>query len=276
MDQGLGYIGDAIFGAIAANVFQIYRDHVKDKKHKRDDRIRSINDLRGIKHIMLQSKASYYSAFIQSVTLQSGAHIFAIRNINYDEIIGQRIYNASPEMEDAQQYINRTIDGYLDNSTELKEHLRQKQRYEDLQLEMARNDERFWKTIGRISILFLNNNEVKNYINDIKNADHKLGKLEDEVIASMDPIRDEIQTTPGRISNNSERNQWTDRKKTELGEWSSVQITTLKSGIDAFDTKIDDLLNHLEHFQDTYSRYCKFFCSDRSCPMRPKLDENAK
>ena len=118
MDQGLGYIGAAILGALATNAFQIYRDNEKDKRQKRDDKIRFTNELRGIKHIMLQSKASYYSAFFASESLHSAAHIFAIRIINYDDILSQRRDNESPEMEDAQQYVNRTIDEYLDNSAE--------------------------------------------------------------------------------------------------------------------------------------------------------------
>ena len=87
MDQGLGYIGAAILGALATNAFQIYRDNEKDKRQKRDDKIRFTNELRGIKHIMLQSKASYYSAFYASESIHSAAHILATRIINYDDIL---------------------------------------------------------------------------------------------------------------------------------------------------------------------------------------------
>lgn len=275
MDQGLGYIGAAILGALATNAFQIYRDNEKDKRHKRDNRIRSINELRGIRHTMLQSKASYYSAFFASESLHNAAHIFAIRIINYDDILSQRRDNESPEMEDAQQYVNRTIDEYLDNSAELKEYLRLKQRSEDLQSEIAKNDERFWKTIGRIRILFPNDEVIK-YIDDIKNADRDLGKFEDEVIDSIDPIRNEIRTTSGTISSNRFRNSWTNRIKNELEEWSFSQKATLKSRINEFDSKIENLLNYLESFQDTCCRDCKFFCSDKTCPMRSEHVETTK
>ncbi|HUS75941.1 MAG TPA: hypothetical protein VMY43_08035 [Methanothrix sp.] len=275
MDQGLGYIGAAILGALATNAFQIYRDNEKDKRHKRDDRIRSINELRGIKHTMLQSKASYYSAFFASESLHSAAHILAIRIINYDAILSQRRDEELPEMEDAQQYVNRIIEEYLDNSPELKEYLRLKQRSEDLQTEIAKNDERFWKTIGRIRILFPNDEVIK-YIVDIKNIDCELGKFEDEVINSIDSIRNEIRTTPGTISNNRFRNSWTNEKKNELQEWSSTQKVTLQFRINEFDSKIDNLLNYLEGFQDTCCRDCKFFCSDKKCPMRPEHVETTK
>jgi len=48
-------------------------------------------------------------------------------------------------MENAQQYINKIIDEYQDKSAELNEYLRLKQRSEDLQLEIAKSDERFGK-----------------------------------------------------------------------------------------------------------------------------------
>ncbi|MDQ1255277.1 MAG: hypothetical protein QG646_4556 [Euryarchaeota archaeon] len=178
-------------------------------------------------------------------------------------------------MENAQQYINKIIDEYQDKSAELNEYLRLKQRSEDLQLEIAKSDERFWKTIGRIRILFPND-YVKKYIDDIKKADHELGKFEEEVIDSIDPIRNEIRTRPGSILNNHMRNSWTKDIKSKLEEWSSTQRTTLKSRVDEFDSKIDNLLNYLESCQDTCCRDCKFFCSNKECPIRPEHEETTK
>jgi len=275
MDQGLGYIGAAILGALATNAFQIYRDNENDKKQKRDDKIRFTNELRGIKHTMLQSKASYYSAFSASESLHSAAHILAIRIINYDAILSKRRYEGSPAMENAQQHINKIIDEYLEKSPELKEYLRLKQRSEDLQLEIAKSDERFWKVIGRISILFPND-DVKKYINDIKKADYELGKFEEEVIDSIGPIRNEIQIRPGSISDNYMRDSWTTDIKSKLDEWSSTQRTILKSRVDKFDFKIENLLNYLESCQDTCCRDCKFFCSNKECPIRPEHKETAQ
>jgi len=275
MDQSLGYIGAAILGALATNAFQIYRDNEKDKKHKRDDRIRFTNELKGIRHTMLQSKASYYSAFFASESLHSAAHILSIRTIDYDRIFPQRALEGSPEMEEAQQYVNSTIDEYLDKSPELKEYLRLKQRSEDLQMEIAKSDERFWKTIGRIRILFPND-DVKKYIDDINNADHELGKLENEIMDSIDPIRNEIRTTPNAISNNRNRTRWTNSIKKKLDDWSSTQRTTLKSRVDDFDSKIDNLLDYLERCEDTYCRDCRFFCSNKECPINPGHNKTAK
>lgn len=269
MDQSLGYIGAAILGALATNAFQIYRDHEKNKRHNKDDKIRFTTELRGIKHTMLQSNASYYSAFFASEGLHSAAHILAIRTINYDDILKQRIKEGSSEMEDAQQYVNRTIDKYLDESPELKEYLRLKQRYEDLQLETAKNNERFWKTIGRIRILFPND-DTKKYIDYIKKAEQELSEFEKEVIASIAPIRTEIQTKPGIIRDNHMRNNWTHIIKNKLDEWNATKKEILEKRIDDFDSKIDDLLDYLEkgldepHFSD-----CILFCSNNICPLNP-------
>lgn len=275
MDQAVGYIFAAILGALATNAFEIYRDHEKDKRHKRDDRTRFTCELRGIKHTMLQSKASYYSAFFASEGLHSAAHVLATRIIDYNSILDQRIHRESAEMEDAKQYVTRTIDEYLDNSPELKEYLRLKQKSEDLQLEIAKSDERFWKTIGRIRILFPNDDVIK-YIDDIKNADHELGKLEKGVINSIGPIRTKIQTEPSFILNNSQRDSWTNRIRNELDEWSSTQRATLESRINEFDFKIDNLLKYLESCQDTCCRDCKFFCSEKACPIGPVHEETTK
>ena len=275
MDQGLGYIGAAILGALATNAFQIYRDNEKDKSHKRDERIRFTCELRGIKHTMLQSKASYYCAFFSSEGYYSAAHIAAVRHIDYDKIYHLRKSEDSNDMEYARQYVDNIVEEDLRNSPELKEYLRQKQRSEDLQLEIAKNDERFWKTIGWIRILFPNDDVMK-YIDDIKNADHELGKFEDEVINSIDPIRNKIQTKPGSISNNGARNSWICHIEEELDTWSSTQKPTLKSRIEDFDSKIDNLLNYLEKYQDTCCRDCKFFCSDKTCPIKPEHEETTK
>lgn len=272
MDQSLGYIGAAILGALIANAFQIYRDIKKDEKQKRNDKIRAISGLRGIKHTMLQSKASYYSAFFASENLHSAAHILAIRYIDYDSIHLRRSVAESPEMEEAQQYVNKIIDKELRKSLELKEYLREKQRSEELQQEIARNDERFWRIIGRIIILYPND-KVEYLIKDIKKADHELGMFEKEIIESLDPIRNEIDSKPGSIKSNVERANWTNDIAIKLSEWAHTKHTTLKSRIELFDSKIDDLLDYLETEFDNCCRDCKFFCSSHECPLNPSTQE---
>ena len=242
----IGLIGAALFGAIVAGIFTLYRDGQNNKKQKKDDQILAINWLRGVKHTMLQSKASYYSAFFASERLHSTAHMLAIRYIDYDSILHLRKSGIPSKMEEAQQYINKQIDVELRKSLELKEYLRQKQRSEELQQEIAKNDERFWRTIGRIRILFPDD-RVEYLVNVIKDADHELGKFEKEILEGINPIRNEIETKPGLIKSNDERGIWTEKIANVLNKWTNTQPPVLESRIEAFDSKIDDLLNHLEN-----------------------------
>jgi hypothetical protein len=267
MDQGLGYIAAAILGALIANGVQIYRDIEKTKKQNKDNKIRTINGLRGVKHTMLQSKASYYSTFSASESILRAAHMLAVHSIDYNSIRAQRTISGSHVFENAQQYVNNIIDENLRNSLELKEYFRLKQRAEELQLEIAKNDERFWRIIGRIRILFPND-KVGDFIDNIKNLDQELGKFEEEIIESIDPIRTEISIKPGFITSNAERNAWTRDITIKLGEWNSSQRTTLKSRIDAFDSKIDSFLTYLEdEFNNPHCRDCRLFCSNKMCPL---------
>jgi hypothetical protein len=272
MDQSLGLIGAAILGALVANVFQIYRDSKKEERQKKDDKIRAISDLRGIKHTMLQSKASYYSAYFESEKRHSAAHIFAIRYIDYDSILSSRKLSSSHEMEEAQQYVYKVMDKELRKSLELKEYLRQKQRSEELQQGIAKNDERFWRIIGRINILFPND-KVEYIINDIKKADNELGMLEKEINESIVPIRNEIDSKIGSIKSNVERDKWTKDTAIKLHEWAYAKHETLKSRIELFDLKIDNLIDYLETEFDNCSRDCKFFCSSHKSPLNPSTQE---
>jgi len=268
--DSFGYIAAAIAGALIGSGFQIYRDNKNIEKQNRDDKIQATSGLQGIKHTMLQSKASYYATFFASESLHSAAHMFAVRGIDYDGIRAKRMISGSREMENAQQYVNNKVDKDLRNSLELKEYLRLKQRSEELQLEIAKNDERFWRTIGKIRILFPNDN-VEYFIENIKIADQELGELEKEIIESIYQIKNEINIRPSRIVSNVERDTWTARISTKLDEWNSTQRTTLKSRIDTFESKIDDLLNYSENalINPEYCRDCRLFCSDKRCPLSP-------
>lgn len=270
MDQGLGYLGAAILGALIANGIQIYRDKKSDEKQNKENKIQAISGLRGVKHTMLQSKASYYSTFSASESIHRAAHVLAVHSIDYDSIRAQRTLFGTHIFENAQQYVNSIIDEDLRNSLELKEYLRLKQRSEELQLEIAKNDERFWRIIGRIRILFPND-KVEDFIENIKNADQELGKFEEEIIEGIDPIRTEISIRPGLITSNAERNAWTRDIRIELDEWSSSQRTTLKTRIDSFDSKIDSFLTYLEdEFNNPHCRDCRLFCSNKMCPLNPE------
>jgi hypothetical protein len=268
----IGLIAGAIFGAIIAGGITLYRDSQNDKKQKRDAQIRAISNLRGRKHTMLQSKASYYSAFFESLNLSASAKIISTRYIDYDSIRSLRESKIPGEMEKAQQYVNEKIDSSLRKSLEMKEGLRQKQRYEELQQEMAKNDERFWVTIGHIKTLFPNK-RVEELIKTIKNADEELGKLEKEYTEGIEPIRNEINTNPGLIESNLDRKNWVKRILESLDDWVNSQYPTLRSKVDNFDSKIDNLLNYLENElkNPQYCRNCRLFCSDKICPLSPKL-----
>ena len=259
-----GIIG-LIGGAILGGGFTLYRDYLNNKKHKRDNQIRAVSNLRGRKLTMLQSKASYYSAFFQSLNLSASAKTISTRYIDYDSIYALRKSNMPKEMEIAQQYVNEKIDSSLRKSLELKEGLRQKQRYEELQQETAKNEERFWVTIGSIKILFPNE-RVEELIKIIKNADEEFGKLEKEDIEAIGPIRNEINTNPGLIESNLDREKWVKRIMNSLDDWASSKDPALRSKIDNLDSKIDDLLNYLENLlkNPQYCRDCRLFCSSKT------------
>jgi hypothetical protein len=278
MDLNLisGIIG-AIIGALATGVFEIYRDQKKDERQKRDDQIRATNTLRGRKSTMLQSHASYYSAFIQAENLSSSAQIESIRYVDYDHILPLRSSGKPNELEEAQQYINHTIASEDRKSLTLKEGLRQKQRYEELQQEIAKHDEQFWTTIGQIKILFPND-KVAELVEIIKSADENLGKLEKEIIESIKPTKSEIDTKPSSIKLNAEREIWYTKIDRTLDVWVNVKDTALRSSVDFFDSKIEDLLNYSENIlkNPQYCRDCNLFCSTKICPLKPPSQEEAK
>lgn len=255
----IGLIAGAILGAIIAGGITLYRDAQNNERQRRNDQIQAISNLRGRKHTMLQSKASYYSAFSESLNLSTHAKIVATRYIDFDHIRSQRELKGTPDMEEAQQYVNEKIDSSLRKSLELKEGLRQKQRYEELQREIAKNDERFSVTIGLIKTLFPDEN-VKELIKVINEADEELGRLEKEYSEGLEPIRNEIKTSPGFIKSNLEREDWVDTMRTNLDNWITSKEPALRSKINNFDSKIDDLINYLENelVKPEYCRDCRW------------------
>jgi hypothetical protein len=273
----LGLVAGAILGAIITGGITLYRDSQNEKNLKRDNRIRAITRLRGLKHTMLQSKASYYSAFFGSETLSKSAKIVVTRYVDYDNILHLRRSGSPIEIEEAQQYVNKTIDSALRKSLELNESLREKKRSEELQRETARNDERFWETIGQIKILFPND-KVAELIHIIKDADEELGKFEKEVIESAGPIREKIKTNPGRIVTNAEREEWVTGILADLDKWAKEKDTMLRTRVNNFDSVIEDLLNYLENefFYSRCCRECKLFCSSWTCPLKRTSSEEAK
>lgn len=266
----IALIGAALFGAVAAGLFTIYRDGLNNKTELKNNQIRAVNNLRGRKHTMLQSKASYYSALSEHMNQSTYAKIIVTRYIDYDKIRSQRISEGTQDMEKAQQYVNEKVDSSLRKSLELKESLRQKIRYEKLQGETAKNDERFWETIGLIKTLFPNN-KVDELISAIKDADKELGKLEEEYQEELEPIREKIRTHPGLIKSNPERDEWVSDMMKNLDNVKNIMYPNLRSKIDNFDSKIDYLLNYLEYvlIDRGYFKGCRLFCSDKICPLSP-------
>jgi hypothetical protein len=60
-----------------------------------------------------------------------------------------------------------------------------------------------------------------------------------------------------------------------LDDWASSKDPALRSKIDNLDSKIDDLLNYLENLlkNPQYCRDCRLFCSSKTCPLKPPLQE---
>ena len=262
----------ALIGVIITAVVALYLDHKKNEKQKRDDKIQAITMLRGRKHTMLQSNASYYSAFIQSENLVCSSKVLAIRYIDYDRIRELRDSDVPTEREEAQQYVNREIDLASEKSLFLKEGFRQKERLEKLQQEIAKNEEKFLITIGRIRILFPRAIEL---IKVIEDAEEDLGKLEMEIITSIGTFNRDVEIIPGSgIESNDDRDDWCDEIFKELNSWVTERSTTLRSKLVILESKIDDLLNYLENELNTpYCKDCKLFCSDNTCPLRPPSQE---
>jgi len=255
-----GILGGAFMGSIVTSLFTLYRDHKNDERKKKGAQILAIAWLQGVKHTVIQSYASYYSAFIASETLQIIAFIRAIRYVDYD--------NLPTDQEDAQQYVNQTNDDALNNSLDLKEFLREKQRSEELQIEIAKHEERFWRTIGKIRILFPND-RVDDLIGTIKDTEEELNNLELIFYKRANNLRRVIETKPGFLKSNIERNEWTRKMEKAANNWNMRQHHILKLKLHQFESKIDNLIDYLQDGLDNDCHNCTLFCSKYKCPLKP-------
>ena len=277
MDQNLinptSVIGAAIFGALVAGGVAIYRDKIKDERQKRNDQIQAQGNLLGIKHTILQYYESYLVSMINAEnSLLHSTHI-ATKGVDFSVV--EKCLNEKESLtEMANQYANRELDSKLEKSIDLKEGLRYRQRVNDLALQIADTDERFWRIIGQVKILFPDIN-VANLVKEIVEAEKDLDNSGKIINSSFNKMNRAERIELKLIVSNEKRDSWFHEKEQNLKLEVDSSLSVVRIKIDNLDFKIDNLLDYLENELNNpqCSRECKLFCSSEICPLKPQSQE---
>ncbi len=223
--------------------FKMVENERQEKENKRRE---AYSQLHGRKHTMSQSYASYYSSVINSRSLLYNADLIAFDNVDFEIVNKLRGDRRQDKLQNANQYITRMINSELDQSIEIKEGLRAKQRCEELQLEKSKYIERFWETIGQIKILFPSK-KVLDLVNNIEKSENRFEGFGWEIVAYFDSHTSEIETYAGpKISSNVDRHKFVVDKRTEWSTWEYKKYKELEDRIKELESKIGDLLIYLE------------------------------
>lgn len=238
--------------------FKMQEEERQEKHGKRQE---AYSLLMGRKHTMLQFYASYYSMFIRSGSFLCHGKILAFSNIDIecDElklVIEHRRKGSliQKELDQANRHIQEEFASEVDKSPDVKEGLRTRQRWEDLQLEVGRTAERVFEILGKIKILFPSQ-EVRDLVEQIEKSLEDLANFEIQINEKTEIFNQELQkaidsTTsvePDSINSNKKIRGWTASKDSELHDWVFKMFAELKIRIEReLDPKIEKLLEHIE------------------------------
>ena len=282
----IGIIGGAIFGALLTGVSGIIRDSENAKRKKRDDQIQAHSNLLGCKFSFMQYLHSYFLSNISARSSQPYAKITAVALIDFIPA-KERLERNEPE--DAHQYINEKFASKYENSVDLEEALRYKERSEKLQLQIGDIKERFWISVGHIKTSF-DDTKIQVFIEEILKAEKTLKASENNITNTFRKLEGEFQTGLNQIcidkdikikyaSNpNGNRDEFVDEMAKELNNKRDITTKDAEEKIKIFESKIDDLLNYLENILKNphECRNCNLFCSSKICPLKPSSQEEAR
>ena len=273
----------AFAGAIAAGSIQFIIEERRFRRQEKNIKIQAHSNLLGCKHRLLQYFHSYFLLDIAARSSQIYAKISAVGLIDF---IPAREYLLISDKEAAEKYVNEKFNSKCKESPDLSESLRSREASEKLQLQLGDISERFWTILGQIKTSF-NDIETDDFVKEIETAEELIGKLDKEITEIFAEIEEKVEEDLKSIcldknneykytdNPNKNRNEFVAEKLKNLEEKRGSTIQDAKSSIRILDTKIEDLLKHLEHIikDQQYSRDCKLFCSDKICPLKQPADK---
>lgn len=230
--------GGAVLGAVAGGGATYYIQKLNIKNNENEQKRQAYSQLMGKKILLLQSYISYYIAFIQSQQADSYCTL--------ETLCGKEEGNIS--QDDINQYIR--------DSVSCQEAMKMKTKYENLQLEIAKNECSLWETIGRIQVLFPGAAiEIDDLISNIKIICEKFLVLEMEIKDDKKNKFDFINQHKDKYYCGSELNyhgyragHFVDSRptKNELDEWSNAKSKELVDWYREKESKLIMLINELE------------------------------
>lgn len=273
----------ALIGAIASGSIQFIIEEEKYRKLVKANQIQAHNNLFGCKNALLQYFHSYFLSNIDARSSLPYAKLYAIGLINFAPA---KNCLENGKKDDAHKYINTEFESKYHNSPDLKEALRLRESSEKLVLRIGEAKERFWGIIGQIKILF-EDTRIEDLIKDIEKAEETLEALDKDISEIFLEIDQEIKSNLNSIcidktdkdryakDPNENRRDLVDKMIGRLEEEKASAIKNAKEKIDILDSKIDDLLAHLEDVLNNpqYYRKCQLFCSNKICPLKPSSEK---
>jgi hypothetical protein len=234
-----------LLGAIATGMFQIHIEKIRIRESDKKNRILAHSNLLGCKHALLQYYESYIISMINSQnSLLHSTHI-AIKGIDFS-IVEKYFKETKPLTEAANQYASQALASKLENSNDLKEGLRYRQRADELALQLANTDERFWRIIGQVKALFPSINAT-NLIGEIREAEIDLDNSGKIINDNFNRIRRDEIIELKLITSIEKRDSWFHEKEQNRESQLDSSLDDVRCKIDNFDSKVNALLDYLEN-----------------------------
>lgn len=273
----------AFAGAIAAGSIQFIIEEKRFRRQEKAIKIQAHSNLFGCRYRLLQYFHSFFLLNIAARSSQIYAKIIAAGLINFAP--AKNLLDKG-KVEGAKKYVNKQFISKYEGSPDLSESLMSKEASKKLQLQLGDVEERFWTFIGQIRTSF-NDTIIDEFVKEIETAEELIAKFDEEIAIIFAEIEKDVEDDLNSIcfdkSNgskyadypNKNRDNFVAEKKKKLEEKRDSTIKDAKKKIGILDTKIEDLLKHLENILNDpqYSRDCKLFCSDKRCPLKPPSDK---
>jgi hypothetical protein len=213
----------------------------EERREKNNKMQQTYSELMGRKYMILQYNASYFSEIIRSGFLINNSLIFATSNVDYPQIAEM----AKTDLKKAEREMGKIINDMNEASMEYKIAREADNRSRELQLKLGEGYERFWVTIGLVQILFPES-ELKTIVDPIIafDKDKIFEKLETDIVERdlkfksyvMKKATDAVSGKPINFKEMQE----------DAFKLNETMISELKSRLDEFESRIDDLLKYLE------------------------------
>jgi hypothetical protein len=254
----IGVLG-IVFGAIAAGLFQFLTERRRIRESEKNNRILAHSNLLGCKHATLQYYESYLVSIINAENSPLHSTHIATKAIDFS-VVEKCLMEKEPLTETANQYASQKLALMLEKSIDLKEGLRYRQRADDLALQLANTDERFWRIIGQVKTLFPDINAT-NLIREIGEAESDLDNSRKIINSSFNKINRAERIELKLITSNEKRDSWFHEKEQKLKLQVDSSLSDVRAKIDNLDSKIDNLLDYLEDYLKRKS-WWQFWRSD--------------